>query len=457
MVEAPPLRKPRQRRAADLTAQRLGRAILGYLVAVTLIITLAPFRFAGAPVHGLTDVWNWPDLAMNVAMFVPIGFVFQLTRPAGSAVRWHRVLVLGASLSGIIELAQLFAATRYSSLFDLATNTAGALLGAGLCMVALQRIEGRSAVRTLALELPLMGLVYLLVPLTWLVGLASAGSGPGSGRAWLVLPIVAFASGILGTVYAAYLEPARRLPRAWLLGAALGWCTIALLPGTIRDRELLLTVVAVSIGIAWLRSLATGRLRERHASRRFEIPTLRLVMPLFAAYLALSSLWPLDAADVTWHGMIALIPALDASQTDIFVALEHVAAFTLVGYVVAEYHGRDLDHFRQIAACVACWGGGLSVLLELARGFHPAYHASALMVLFTTSAAVLGGWLYQLQRDHVRALLARRTAWTIAEPMRETNMAPTADAVGAMDEIMDDLMPVAATSNDPAEPALSGP
>lgn len=408
MSESVTMPRPRTRRAADLTGLRLGRAVLAYLIAITAIITLAPFRFASTPVHGLTGIWSWTDIVMNVVMFVPIGFVYQLTRPAGSAVHWTRVLVLGASLSGAIEVAQLFAESRFSSLIDLATNTSGALLGAWGYTLILARIEGPSAVRTLALELPLMGLVYLLIPLMWLIGLASDGGG----RAWLVLPIVAFAGGVLGTIYAAYIEPARHVPRIWLLVAAVGWCLVSLLPGTIRDRDLLLACMAMVIGTAWLRSVATRRYRDEHGTRRFEIPTLRLMMPLFAAYLALSSLWPLDAADFSWRGTIALIDVDDAGMTDIFMALEHVAAFTLVGYIIAEFHGRDLTRYRQIVMRVVVCSTLLTLLLEVARGFHPAYHASALMVGYTIGAALLGGWLYQLQRDHVRALLTRRTAWS---------------------------------------------
>ncbi len=434
MLETDTPSRKRLRRAADLTGLRLGRAILAYLIAITAIITLAPFRFASAPVHGLTDIWSWTDIVMNVVMFVPIGFVYQLTRPAGSPVHWVRVVLLGAALSGGIEVAQLFAETRFSSLVDLATNTTGALVGAWCYAVVLRRIEGPSTVRTLALELPLMGLVYLLIPLMWLIGLASDG-GP---RAWLVLPIVAFAGGILGTVYAAYIEPTRHVPRFWLLAAALGWCLVSLLPGAIRDRDLILACVAMVIGTAWLRSLATGRYRDEAGARRFEIPTLRLMMPLYAAYLALSSLWPLDAADLTWRSTFALIPVADADMTDIFVALEHVAAFTLVGYIVAEFHGRDLARYRQIATRVLFCGTLLTVLLELTRGFHPAYHASALMVAFTIGAAVLGGWLYQLQRDHVRALLTRRSAFAPAHGMTAAVGAPSRGAAAS---------PV--TSNDP--------
>ncbi len=403
---------------------RLGRAVLGYLAAVTLIITLAPFRFATVPQHGLTRLWDWPDIVMNIVMFVPIGFVYQLTRPAGARVRWLRVTLLGAALSGSIETAQLFEATRFTSLVDLATNTAGAVIGAWVYGVALRRLEGESTVRTLALELPLMGLVYLLVPLMWLTGLASENGA----RAWLVLPIVAFAGGILGTVYSAYLAPTRRLSRGWLLLAATVWYVVALLPGRIRQTDLLFAGAAIMLGSAWLRSLATERHRQQDGTRRFELPTLRLVMPLFAAYLALSSLWPLGAADGMWHSMIALLPAVESSTTAIFVALEHIAAFTLVGYIVAEFYGRDLDRYRQLVGRVMRWGGGIVVLLEIARGFHPAYGASVLMVTFSLGAAAVGGWIYQLQRDHVRALLVRRTPW---ESSQKT-MAPTAPAADAI-------------------------
>ncbi len=427
----------RHRRAADLTALRLGRAVLAYLVAITVMITLAPFRFAGQPTHGFTAVWTWSDLVMNIVMFVPLGFVYQLTRPAGSPVQWIRVLALGLALSGGIEVVQLFESTRFSSVFDLATNTAGAVLGAWCYAVALRRIEGRSTVKTLALELPLMGLVYLLVPLMWLIGLASDGGS----RVWLVLPVTAVAGGVLGTVYAAYIEPSRNVSRIWLVVAALSWVAISLLPGAIRERDLILASIAMVLSTAWLRSLSTGRYREQYGTRRFEIPTLRLLMPLFAAYLALSSLWPLDAADLAWRGMFALLPADDASMNGIFVALEHVAAFTLVGYIVAEFYGRDLRQYREIVWQVLRWGGGLSLLLEVVRGFHPHYRASLSMAAYTLGAAFVGGWLYHLQREHVRALLVRREVWA------RTGATAEYPAVA----------PSSVTWSDPAAPAPSAP
>ncbi|WP_373064977.1 hypothetical protein, partial [Gemmatimonas sp.] len=46
--------------------------------------------------------------------------------------------------------------------------------------------------------------------------------------------------------------------------------------------------------------------------------------------------------------------------------------------------------------------------LEVARGWYPDTGASVLLWLFTVVAALFGGWLYLLQRDHVRALVERR-------------------------------------------------
>jgi hypothetical protein len=225
-----------------------------------------------------------------------------------------------------------------------------------------------------------------------------------------VLPIAAFAGGIMGAVHAAYLQPARGLARGWLLPAAVLWYVVALLPGTIRDPALLAVGALLTVSTAWLRSIATARFRDAFGNRRFELPTLRLVMPLFAAYLALSSLWPLDAATAPWRGAVALFPAsAEPSERAIYLMLEHVAAFTLVGYIVAEFYGRDLARFRQVAPRVVAWGGGISLLLEATRGWHPMYGASLLMLILTAAACSLGGWLYQLQREHVKALLTRRT------------------------------------------------
>lgn len=397
--------------AAHAAGVQLSRATLGYVTVITAIITLAPFRFASVPQHGLTDLWTTSDIIMNIVMFMPLGFLFALTQRAldgtdthARARAWTLVVVLGALLSAAIETAQLFEAERYTSLFDVVTNALGALVGFMLHALVAQRVRASSAVRSLALELPLMGLIYLMMPLMWLAGLAADNDA----RAWLILPLSAVAGGILGSVHAGYVTGARRRNFWWLAGATLAWYAIAILPSAVRDLPIVAAGAVVAVGCAMLRSIATKRARDRGTSaqgRRFELPTLRLVLPLFAAYVALSSLWPLDGAVADWYAGFALMPpGMSTSTTNVFLSLEHVAVFTLVGYVIAEFHGRALFPYVRMMPRVILWGGGISLLLELTRGFHPQYRASVSMMILTVAASTFGGWMYHLQRDHVRAL-----------------------------------------------------
>ncbi|MEO7360069.1 MAG: hypothetical protein ABI120_07060, partial [Gemmatimonadaceae bacterium] len=297
-------------------------------------------------------------------------------------------------------------ATRYSSLLDILTNTSGAAIGSWLFTRLSHRLRiGAAAVSTLALELPLMGLVYLLIPLLWLTGLSSAGTE----RAWLLLPMAAFGGAIIGAVHGAYLEPAQRVgARGWIVSAA-AWFLIASVPGGRLQPMVMMSGVIVAVGAAWLRSVATSRARLQQGPHRFELPTLRLVMPLFAAYLALSALWPLDAAGSVWRAGWEFFPALNGEITQrlVFQALEYTAAFTVAGYITAEFHGRINTDFRAVLVRVLCWGGALAMMLEIARGWHAEQGASVLMGALATSASVFGGWLYHLQRDHVRTLWAR--------------------------------------------------
>ena len=58
---------------------------------------------------------------------------------------WLRVALIGFGLSLGIETAQLFTPERYPSLFDLASNTTGALLGAYFAARLAPRVDGADA------------------------------------------------------------------------------------------------------------------------------------------------------------------------------------------------------------------------------------------------------------------------------------------------------------------------
>jgi len=407
----PTLAPSRYRREADLTALRLGRAVLGYLAVIVAIITLAPFRFDPAPAHGWSTIWTWSDLVLNVLMFAPFGFVYQLTRPRGTPIDWWRLGQLGAGASTVIEVIQLFAPDRFTSLFDIATNTAGVVFGATAFAVVAQRVRGETAVHNLALELPLMGLVYLLVPLCWLIGFGSDGEL----RRLLVLGPGLMAGAILGTVHAAYVRPAP--PAWWLPATSIGWALVAFLPGARGDWSLIVPGAAVVLAVATWRDISTQRaMRPTNATsaagvnRRFELPTLRIVLPLFAAYLALSAAWPVTVDQLEWRGTLALMaPGTLPTNSTVFRALEQVAAFTLVGYMGAEYRGRDTGTPRSALLPVIGWSMIASALLQGIRGFQSEAAASVSLWMLTQIAATFGYVLYLLQREHVQALVRRRT------------------------------------------------
>ncbi len=117
---------------------------LGRLLLLTLILiaygSLYPWHFRSAP-PGVSPFWiiahSWPrhfdgptvrDIAANVLLYLPVGLFGFLT----FANRWAIVptLLLGFTLSTIMEFAQVFVVGRDASLMDITSDTIGAAIGA---------------------------------------------------------------------------------------------------------------------------------------------------------------------------------------------------------------------------------------------------------------------------------------------------------------------------------------
>ena len=115
---------------SSVTGRRLGHAVLAYLAVIVAVVTLSPFRFVLPAVNSLTTGWLAFDAVMNVVMFVPLGFIYRLSRPRATGTVWVGALLLGAALSGLVEAAQFFTPERFPAVSDLVTNTVGAGVGA---------------------------------------------------------------------------------------------------------------------------------------------------------------------------------------------------------------------------------------------------------------------------------------------------------------------------------------
>jgi hypothetical protein len=119
-------------------------ALLVYLVllAVAVSFPLGPARapwkrhFLGdvKPAH-LTALAQ--DVAVNVALFVPVGFLARLLLGARAGALLGTVAGAALLALGIETLQHVLLPWRYSSWVDVVTNTAGGTLGAALASLVL--------------------------------------------------------------------------------------------------------------------------------------------------------------------------------------------------------------------------------------------------------------------------------------------------------------------------------
>lgn len=151
----------------DPTAHRSVRyaARSGYVL-VVLLATLADFHFDPDPAM---VSWRWHrafvfatsgsdvvDAARNVLLFAGFGAVWLVTSPRlhpWREVAW--ITFIGCLLSVCVETAQLFSASRTSSVNDVTTNTLGALLGAA-GVVVMTQVLARLRRRATVTGIPLM-------------------------------------------------------------------------------------------------------------------------------------------------------------------------------------------------------------------------------------------------------------------------------------------------------------
>ncbi|PWC05206.1 VanZ family protein [Agromyces badenianii] len=124
----------------------LGLVAAAYATAVLwATIGPAPWRTSGHQLDGgilNPAAWTAPvtwttgylaEIAFNVAIFVPVGMLAALLI---SRRRWPLAMLAGFGFTAVIELVQVPEPERISDPRDLVMNTAGAVLGVVIVMVA---------------------------------------------------------------------------------------------------------------------------------------------------------------------------------------------------------------------------------------------------------------------------------------------------------------------------------
>ena len=360
------------------TGQRLGLLLLGYLGVVVAVIVFAPFNFGPWSTERVLllpgEGERLSDLVLNVVLFVPLGFL--LDRIGAGRLGLGRVMALGLGASLFIETTQLFVLGRYSTATDVAANAAGALLGA-LASSGIRRRLGAadSITGRMFLDLPLLGLCWLMLPMFWVEAL----QGP-------LLPMQSVAAaGGFAIAGAGRSNAARaRQPSGVLWPMVVGWSLLGALPALSDSLWMVFTVV-----VAMLTATAAFVIGDRlwraggGGDRRVE-PR--------AVFAILMSLAP-------WFLVKGWTDVLDLHQSRhlrelIFEWLALGAGFTVLGYALSEWRGRSTTPWPRSALVPTVVA--LIVALPVTRG-RPLYLVAALLV------AAFGSLLFEVHRAHVVA------------------------------------------------------
>jgi VanZ family protein len=308
---------------------------------------------------------------------------------------------MAAACSLLIETAQIFIRRRYVSPVDLVSNSCGAWLG----VVLREQLERWTLwhprlIGRIGLDVPLVGLLYLLVPQLWL---SSVGMIEDARRSVTTLLLGCAGSLVLVALYRHRWRTGLRLAAHVVPPLALVWFMVGASPAAAEAPRAFGALAALVVVLTW------WLLRDGAApvEQRFEIATLQRFVPVFTLYLIVASLWPPFRSLTPWHGALGFANRLNgAGVVDVLILLEQVGGFTLLGYAAAEWRGRRelslVDDLPLVVGCAALFAGSL----EIVQGWLAGPGASLMRAALATAGAMYGVAVYHLARQHVRALRA---------------------------------------------------
>ena len=252
------------------------------------------------------------------------------------------------------------------------------------------------------LQLPLMGLLYLLLPLLWASG-ATATDDPR--RLLLTVCIGMMGSSILGSIARAVRGYTPDRPWWSVPLVALVWSAVGLLPSLRVDWRLTLCGIVCVVAYATWR----GRMSAHgFVERRYEVPALRAASPFLVLYAIGSGVWP--AQSLRSLPLVHLwMPSSEAGLALVLPLLEMAIAATILGYVIAEFNGRSESSFRQIGPRIMMQALCVLLSIEAARSVFGYEGASLLRIALSLGTVAYGAELYHLQRAHIKVVARRFT------------------------------------------------
>jgi hypothetical protein len=376
------------------TGTRLSIAFRGSFILIILLLTLNPFYLTRPARIYFTldsDFNNW---VANILLFLPIGFFYRM-----AAAKRRGAFLLGAVISLSIETIQLFIPARTPSVVDIIANAMGSGLGAILNDVISTRISiSQGMIGRLRLETPLMGLIYLMGPLLWVNSL-TLGNSPDR---WILTTLIGICGAIvLSELFRHWWETTSYRISGYASIAAGIWFFI----GASFALQRSTFIIVIGFGIMLLTGLLTLRPR-RSTERRFERTTLSRLAPFFTLYLILSVLWRPTRPLTGWHWSIGFTNLITETSLRILAPrIEYLVAFTVLGYIIAEWNGRSEIPLRKGLPRLFLYTAGASLTLEFIAGFQVGPGASLIRAAMVILSALFGGLIYHLLREHIRYLL----------------------------------------------------
>jgi glycopeptide antibiotics resistance protein len=368
----------------------LGYAMLIYMCVVVVLIALVPFEFRLPPKFQIFWETNFSDFVINIILFIPIGFLYSLTNRKCGDLLGLRALTLGFLLSLTVELAQAFIPGRCTSIIDVFSNCLGVWLGRMMFAFLRSQLKEKPKGRLFSLELPLMGLVYLLIPLMWLNGM---GTGEEDSRSWLLLLLGVFGTGVICSIYVYRFKHWGIIGYTKLSIFALCWFVFSSLPLLIYlPLKIAFFGTAVVFVVQFLARVAH---EGNEQDKRFEIPTIKKLLPVYLIYLLLLATWP----TITFTGDHIIFQEHGYKEHIVitFRLIEYFAAFTLLGYMVAEMRGRIKEPVKKTLTWTFVIAGGFAFFIEIIKTYPSLKSIEPLSIIVIISASIYGAMIYRLQ------------------------------------------------------------
>jgi|GEM_PF-2118030 len=374
---------------SDKNPTALGYALLTYMTLVVVAIALIPFEFNIPSRIQIYLSGSISDVINNIILFIPIGFLVQLARRRSGWLSLLQALGFGVLVSTSVETCQLFLPGRYCSVIDVATNGLGTWLGAAAAAYLRASRHQNQVPSLFAFEMPMMAVVYLLTPLLWLESL-SMGAEPA--RLWLTAVLGVFGSSVIASVHVNSLGHDRVRGTFPPAVYAAGWFLIGILPSVtafpLHVSALTAVVGVVAELVAWFWN------RKNPSERRYELPTLKKVFPIYCLYLLLVSVWTTTLPLGKWiYGLN--FGLFTEAQRIVFISrfIEIIAAFTLLGYMIAAMRGRNKESVLKMLCWVAGCALVFSIFTALVRNFITEPFPFVLESSLLTGVSLYGAFL----------------------------------------------------------------